>query len=230
MLGWRTKTFLHHFGVALIAGLSSTFGWGGVVGASVLAAIAIYLKMDQVPAWLLPIASAVIALLLVFFINLLIVAPYRAFRMMRPFSIKIESGFIKSQYPLSHFDSQKVAIRIKNRSYRPRSECVLHITSINNFENTNHVFPRFVEKFSIQPGDTTLITLASWTSRKLPSTDDSSIAIAGAIGRGYGGNVLMLPCDLCYDVAIRIGIPEGVSVCVYYKMWIEDRVLRAIQI
>jgi hypothetical protein len=172
------------------------------------------------------IITFVFAALLVFAINAFVIAPYRAFRMMHPFSVKIISGALETQYPISSVESQKIAVVIKNNAYKAFVECVLHITNIGNFDDKYSALPRFVEEFSVQPGVTKTVMVFSWTPRetKMP------ITACGPVGWGWGGNIVMLPCDQCYDVTIRIGIPKGDTINISCRVWIEGGSFKAVQI
>jgi hypothetical protein len=135
--------------------------------------------------------------------NALALAPYRAWRMLNPFRIKVVSGQLDSEYPKEAFPRQYAAVRIKNLSYRQRSNCVLHIWQIAGFDNQHHALPRFVYEFALLPGDTKEIGFLSWTTRSPPHENDSMFTLSGPTGPGYGGNVVKLPCG-SYEIDIRI--------------------------
>ena|ERR1700682_2990558 len=147
-MSWhRIKTYFHHLQHALIVGVcSSAFGWGAVAGAAFLGFWGRPVKMGGlIPEWLLqPLASAAFAVLFVFVIHLIVIAPIRAFFMLRPFSVKVAVGFVETQYPPGRFEPQKVAIIVTNRSYLPRSNCVFHIMSVNGCEE--NYFPEIYRR------------------------------------------------------------------------------------
>jgi hypothetical protein len=150
-----------------------------------------------------------------------------SFFMLRPFSVKVAAGFIETQYPMGRFEPQKVALVVTNRSYRPRSNCVLHIMSANGCEV--NCFPRFIEEFSVQPGETKSLTFMTWTSRREPYENDKTIMLSGPVGWGWGGNFVALPCG-SYDLVLRIGIPEGDPIVTLCRVWIELDFLKAVRI
>jgi hypothetical protein len=223
----RIKTYFRHLRQALIAGVvSSAFGWGAVIGASFLVFLG-PLKMIQNHEWLQPLIAAAFAMLFVFAIHLIFIAPWRAFFMLRPFSVKVAAGFIETQYPMGRFEPQKVVLVVTNRSYRPRSNCVLHIMGINGCEE--NCFPRFIEEFSIQHGETKSLTVMTWTSRREPYENDKTIMLSGPVGWGWSGNFVALPCG-SYDLVLRIGIPEGDHIVILCRVWIERDFLKAVRI
>jgi len=220
----RIKIYFRHLRQALIAGVvSSAFGWGAIIGASFLVFLG-PLKMIQNHEWLQPFIAAAFAMLFVFAIHLIFIAPWRAFFMLRPFSVKVAAGFIKT-HPMGRFEPQKVALVVTNRSYRPRSNCVLHIMGANGCEENR--FPRFIEEFSIQPGETKPLTFMTWTSRCEPYENDKKIVLSGPVGWGWGGNFVALPCG-SYDLVLRIGIPEGDPIVILCRVWIEGDFLKAV--
>jgi|ERR1700730_2504712 len=193
----RIKTYFRHLRQALIAGVvSSAFGWGAVIGASFIVFLG-PLKMVQNHEWLQPFIAAAFAMLFVFAIHLIFIAPYRAFRMLRPFSIKVVAGHLETQYPMTQYECQKAAVLITNRSYLPRSNCVLHIMNVSGCKE--HYFPRFIEEFSIQSGEMKSLTFMTWTSRPPPYENDKTIMLSGPVGWGWGGNFAALPCG-SYDL------------------------------
>jgi|ERR1700730_6744311 hypothetical protein len=113
MSGHRIKTYCRHLQHALIAGVcSSAFGWGAVAGAAILGFWGPVKLGAQIPEWLQqPIASAAFAMLFVFVIHLIVIAPWRAFFMLRPFSVKVAAGFIETQYPMGRFEPQQSSPR-----------------------------------------------------------------------------------------------------------------------
>lgn len=226
----RIKTYFRHLRQALIVGVvSSAFGWGADAGAAFLGFWGRPVKMGgPIPEWLQqPLASAAFAVLFVFAIHLIFIAPWRAFSMLRPFSVKVVAGFIETQYPMGRFEAQKAVLVVTSRSYRPRANCVLHIMSVNGCEE--NCFPRFIEEFSIQSGETKPLTFMTWTSRREPYENDKKIMLSGPVGWGWGGNFVALPCG-SYDLVLRIGIPEGDPIVILCRVWIERDFLKAVRI
>src|SRR5215831_7634629 len=86
---------------------------------------------EMVQAWVQPIASAVVAVALVCAWHLIFIAPYRALRMIRPFSVEVATGHIETLYPPCRFEPQKAALLITNKSYLTRSACVMHIMCVD---------------------------------------------------------------------------------------------------
>lgn len=226
MLRRTIKIYCRHWWLALIAGVcSSAFGWGAVAGAFILSVLG-PLKMAQNHEWLQPLITAGFALLFVFVINLIFIAPYRAFRMLWPFSIKIVAGHLETQYPIAQYECQRAAVLITNRSYRPRSNCVLHIMSVSGCKE--NYFPRFIEEFSVQSGETKPLTFMTWTSRPPPYENDKTIMLSGPVGWDFGGYFAALPRG-SYDLVLRIGITEGNPICIRCKIWVEGDSLKAVR-
>jgi len=214
---------------ATIHGIASAwFGWGAVAAAAFIGFLQQQpdLKKNLDQWWVLPLANAFAALLAVSLIHAVVIAPYRAWRMLNPFKTKIVSGILKSEYPAEQFPRQRAAVLIKNKSYRQRSNCVLHIQTVSDFDNQHHSFPRFIKEFSIQPGETQQIEFLTWTARKAPLENDKAMALCGPVGWGWGGNFVALPCG-SHDIEIRIGVPDGDAIRIFYRVWIEADELKA---
>jgi hypothetical protein len=203
---------------------NSVFGWGTVLAALVLSVLGI--RMNQIANPIQIMITVAVSMLIVFLIRVFVVGPIRAWRMMRPFSIDIASGFLESQYPHGQFRDQRVVVRLKNQSYKQHSKCVLHIMSVSNFDNTHKNFPRAIEEFSIEPGEALSIPIMSWTTRNPPLKNDNEIVVCGPVGWGWGGNVARLPCG-AYDVVIRVGIPDCDPICLCCRIWIDGDALKA---
>ena len=79
------------------------FGWGAAAAAIIVAFLiqrfGIIKNIDQAQWWFLPVASAFVALLAVSLIHAALIAPYRAWRMLHPFRIKVVSGMLQREYP-----------------------------------------------------------------------------------------------------------------------------------
>lgn len=207
------------------------FGWGAVAAAVFIGFLqqhpGLIKNIDQAQWWwLLPVVGVFAALLSVLLLHALVIAPYRAWRMLKPFKTKIVSGILKSEYPAEQFERQRAAISITNKCYRQRSNCVLHVQTVSDFDNQHHSFPRFIKEFSIQPGETQQIDFLSWTPRKPPHESDKTMALCGPVGWGWGGNFVALPCG-SYDVEIRIGVPDGDATTIFCRVWIEGDELKA---
>jgi hypothetical protein len=219
--------FMRHWWVAARHGVGgNTFGWGVAAAAVILGFVQ---QQYDIPAsdrpWLVPLASAIAGFALVVVFNALVLAPYRAWRMLDPFRIGVVSGQLDTEYPKETFPRQSAAVVMKNLSYRQRSNCVLHILRITPFDNQPHALPRFVSEFSLLPGDTQRITFLSWTTRALPYRNDPTFMLSGPIGGGWGGNVVTLPCGP-HDIDIRIGVPEADAIVIRCRVWADHNDLR----
>jgi hypothetical protein len=206
------------------------FGWGTPITAVVIGLIQHQYELsiwvsEQASWWLTPLLSALAALVVVGAFNALVLAPYRAWRMLKPFRIEVVSGQLDGEYPKEVFPRQCAAIVMKNLSYRQRSNCVLHVLHIAGFDNQHHALPRFVSEFSLLPGDTQQITFLSWTTRNPPLGNDPTFILSGPIGWGWGGNVVTLPCG-SHDIDIRIGVPEADAIVIRCRVWADDNDLR----
>jgi hypothetical protein len=72
----------------------------------------------------------------------------------------------------------------------------------------------------MQHGQTTALIFVKLTNKS---------AVAGPVHWGWGGNVAMLPCDLSYDVLVRIGIYERPDpIPASCRIWIEGNALKAV--
>lgn len=143
--------FFNHWWRAFIGGAAgAAFGWAAAAAAIVVGVAAWWLqiKMEAAPSWAIPIVAASLALVIAIVAHLFVVAPYRAIRMLSPFSSTISCGNLPSAYPKGPFEQQKVAIRIKNRAYLPR-RCVVHVMSVDGFADVHHSFPGFIQEVTI---------------------------------------------------------------------------------
>ena len=206
-------------------------GWGAAAAAIIVAFLierfGIIKNIDQAQWWFLPVASAFVALLAVSLIHAALIAPYRAWRMLDPFRIK--SGLWNATKRISCgkiLERQRAAVAIKNKSYRQRSNCVLHIQNVSDFDNQHHSFPRFIKEFSVQRGETKQIEFLSWTARKRPYENDKSILLTGPVGGGWDGNIVALPCG-SYDMELRVGVAEVDAIRIFCRVWIEGDELKA---
>lgn len=227
----RFMRAMHHWRVAARHGVGGNmFGWGTVAAAAILGyahhRYGLITASEQTSWWFMPLASAFAALIVVAVFNALVLAPYRAWRLLRPFRIRVVSGQLESVYPKEAFPRQSAAVVIKNLSYRERSNCVLHVWQIAGFDNQHHALPRFVCKFSLLPGDTQQIEFLSWTSRSPPYGNDPTFMLSGPVGWGWGGNVVALPCG-SHDMDIRIGVPEADAIVIHCRVWADGNDLRA---
>jgi hypothetical protein len=233
----RVRKYLSHWRRAALGDLTSAaFGWGAAIAALFVAAIpglnipqrlGLMTAGEQLPWWFSPLASAVFAVLIVAIFRMFIIAPYRAYRMLNPFKVTVLSGLLKTQYPAGQYEPQRVAVAIKNTSYLRRNDCVVHITAIDGVDNSNHAFPRFVERFSIDSGETKQISLMYRTFRRTPLNNDDAIAVAGPVSPGYGGNILRISANMSHIVSVRIGIPDNEPTDIRFKMRTDDTALCA---
>ncbi len=169
--------------------------------------------------------SAFAGLVVVAVFNALVLAPYRAWRMLNPFRIEVASGQLHGEYPKEPFPRQSAAVVVKNLSYRQRSNCVLHVLQIARFDNQRHALPRFISEFSLLPGDTQHITILSWTTRSPPLANDPTFTLSGPVGWGWGGNIVTLPCG-SHDIDLRIGVPEADAIVIHCRVWADGNDLR----
>jgi hypothetical protein len=221
----RFRRALGFWWAATIHGVAGGwFGWGATAAAFIIGyflhRFGVIKNIDQTQWWFLPVASAFAALLAVSLSHAVLIAPYRAWRMLNPFTIKVVSGLLESEYPTERFERQRAALAIKNKSYRQRSNCVLHIQNVHEFENQHHSFPRCIKEFSIPSGDTQRIVFATYYN-------DKAIMLSGLIGWGYNGNVVALPCSGVYDMELRIGIAGVDAILIFCRVWIEGDELKA---
>jgi hypothetical protein len=222
---------ISHWWVAAGHGLGgNTFGWGIAAAALILGfaheRYGYITASEQASWWFMPLASALAALVLVVVFNAFVLAPYRAWRMLKPFRIAVVFGQLDGEYPKEAFPRQSAAVMIKNLSYRQRSNCVAHVWQIAGFDNQHCALPRFITEFSLQPGDTQQVILLSWTTRSPPHKDSPTFILNGPVGGGWGGNVLTLPCG-SYDIDIRIGVPEADAIVIPCRVWADGNSLRA---
>jgi len=178
----------------------------------------------MIQGWIQPIASAALAVAFVFALHFLFIAPYRALRMLWPFSIKVIAGHIETLYPPSQCEPQKAALIITNRAYLPRSNCVMHIMSVSGIDDIS--FPRFITEFSVQPGEPKQLVFLTWVPGQ-------PLFLSGSVGAGWEGNIAMLPMiqkGAFYNIGLRIGVSDGESNYIHCKIWIEGNSLKAINI
>ncbi|NKJ09018.1 hypothetical protein [Rhizobium sp. SG741] len=145
---------------------------------------------------------------------------------LNPFKITIVSGFSEGGGPDELFARQWAAVLIENRSYRPLSDCVLHVQAVKDFDNQHRAFPRLIKEFSIRPGEIQQIEFLSWTVRKAPLENDKTLVFCGPVGWGWGGNYVALPCG-SYNIEIRISVGEVAAAQVSSNVWIEGGKLKA---
>jgi hypothetical protein len=216
----RIKRFWRYYWPALISGVfSASFGWGAAAGAIIAAWALTFdsarqwaagwgLTVDSAHQWVGPLLGAATGIVLASVVHVVIIAPFRALRMIRPFSATMVSGHLPSPYPVQAFEPQKVAIRIKNRAYLPRS-CVVHVMWVEGFDNVNRSFPRFIEERSIEPGFTTDVAVMNWTFRNPPQRSDPDIRFCGPIGWGGGGNMASVPASGSHTITVRAAVEDG---------------------
>jgi hypothetical protein len=170
---WRNiKIFCRHYLHALHVGIPrNALGFGALVGAIILPILGL---PEMIQEWTLPIVGAALGVIVVTITHLFVIAPYRAYRMVRPFVIEVKAGHLETTYPPMQFEPQKAAILVRNRAYLPMSDCVLHIMGIESASDDIQ-FPRFITGFSIDAKMTKQLVFATWTLRKLPYDNDSSI-------------------------------------------------------
>jgi hypothetical protein len=147
--------------------------------------------------------------------------------MLSPFKVDIVSGILETQYPKAQFEPQRVAIRVKNMSYMPRHDCVIHIMDVDGIDNRNHIFPRFVESFAIDSGETKLISLMFRAFRTAPYGNDIGITLAGPVSPAYGANIVQLTSATNYNVTVRIGIPDAPATTFRLNVLTDEASLRA---
>jgi hypothetical protein len=146
--------------------------------------------------------------------------------MLYPFKVSVFSGHIATQYPAGQYEMQQVVLALKNRAYRRISDCVVHIMGIDGINNSTHIFPRLVDKFPIDSGETKKISIMYRTFRRAPLTNDSDITVAGPVSPGFCGNVLHIP-PAGYIVSVRIGTPETEALDMKFSVQTDDATLHA---
>lgn len=205
------------------------FGWGVALSAGLLALAqqrGIVASSDTAPWWLVPLLSVALAFVLVVGCNALLLAPYRAWRMLHPFRIEVVAGNFPGVFPKLAFPRQSATLLVTNLSYRQREGCVLHVMSIAGFNNQHHALPHFVQEFTLQPGDTRQLEFLTWTARTAPSGSDPCFMVSGPVAWGWDGSVVQLPVDQ-QSIILRIGIPNADAVAVACHVWVEGKNLRA---
>ena len=227
---------LSHWRRAVAHGISGgMFGWGIAIASFVVAALVglgILQKFglpQELPWWVPPLVSVALAFIVVAAMHVFVIAPYRAYHMLNPFQIKIVSGDIETAYPKEQFERQHFAISIRNKSYRERTNCTLHVMRVRGFNNEHHSFPRLIREFSIQSGDEIVVAILSRTLRTAPLESDKQLAFHGQVGLGWGGNYVTLPLG-SHDIEIRIGIPDGNAVLIPCRIHSDGDSLRADQV
>jgi hypothetical protein len=236
------RRFMRHWWVAFRHGVGEGwFGWGAAAGLVVANFIVSAAQKGSIRAldptswwltswWFMLAATVLGGLAAVAIFNALVLAPYRACGMLKPFRIEVVSGQLDDEYPKGEFPPQSAAVVMKNKSYRQRSNCVLHVWQIAGFDNQHHALPRFIAEFSLLPGDTKQIKFLSWTTRSPPHGNDPMFMLHGPVGGGYyGGNVFTLPCG-SHDIDIRIGVPEADAYVIRCRVWADgNNNLRAVR-
>jgi hypothetical protein len=219
---WR-RAVVHDF-------TGAAFGWGtsiatlcvaAILGLNIPQRLKFVTGGEQLPLWFSPLASTLFAILIVAAFRMVVIAPYRACRMLHPFKVKVFSGLLETQYPVGQYDPQCVAIAVENKSYLRIKDCVVHITAIDDLDS-NFKLPRLVEHFSIESGETKQISLMYRTFRSAPAKNDNDITVAGSSSPGYDGNILRLPANIVRHIAFRIGIPNTEPIDMRLKVWTDD--------
>lgn len=230
------KYFVHWQRAVIHDLTGAAFGWGAPIAALFVAAIpglnllqrlGLMTCGEQLPWWFSPLASAAFAILIVAVFRMLFIAPYRAYRMLNPFKVTVLAGCLKTQYPVGQHEPQKVAIVVENMAYLKINDCTVHIMAIDGVDNRDHLFPRFVDQFSIESGEKKQISLIYRTFRVAPLANDNDITVAGPVSSGYGGNVLHLPANAVSVISVRIGIPETEPIDMRIKVSTDDTKLCA---
>lgn len=222
---------IHHWWVAARDGVGGgMFGWGTVAAAAILGyahqRYGFITASEQTSWWFMPLVSAFAGLFLVAVFNALLLAPYRAWRLLKPFRIAVVSGQLDGVYPKEVFPREFAAVVIKNLSYQQRSNCVLHVLQIGGFDNQHYALPRFICDFSLLPDEAQQIPFLSWTTRSSPHGNDPTFMLSGPIGSGLDGNVVALPCG-SHDIDMRIGVPEADAIIIHCRVWADGNDLCA---
>ncbi len=235
--GFWGKAF-RHWRVAVVYGIShSVFGWGAYIAAAFVAAIVAFgipkkfglITMDQeLPWWFGPMASVVFAFIAVTLIHVFVIGPYRAYRMLNPFKIKILSGEIDTPYPKERFDRQSCAVSIRNKSYRDWNNCTLHVLSVAGFNNEHHTFPRLIREFSVQSGDDIVIPFLSRVVRPAPFNSDNHLTFHGPVSMAWNGNRAVLPLG-SYDMELRIGVPDGDAISMLCRIYSDSESIKVLR-
>ena len=233
----RVRKYLYHWRRAAFHNFTgAAFGWGTAIAAVVVAAIpglkipqrlGLVTVGEQLPWWLSPLASAFFAILIVAAIRVFLIAPYRAYRMLHPLKVTVLSGVLETQYPVGQYEPQRVAISVENMAYLKMNDCTAHIMSIDGVDNSGHIFPRFVEKFSVDSGEKRQINLLYRTFRKSPLANDNDITVAGPVSSAYGSNILRLPTNSVSVISVRIGIHETEPIDMRINVQTDDTRLTA---
>ena len=210
----RIARYLHHWWDAFRYGVrGGTFGWGvavasGIVGFAQHAGYAP--ASERAPWWFSPSATVIAGLLVAGIFNAGF-AFYRAWRMLKPFRVEVAAGKHQGIFPETAFPRQSATLNLRNLSFRQRTNCVLHVVHISDFNNEHKALPRFVCEFTLLPGEAQQIEFLYWFARSAPSDNDANLMVSGPVGWGWGGNIVQLPVGP-QDIDLRIGIAEAVVV------------------
>jgi hypothetical protein len=217
----QVRLYLFHWRRAAVYDLTgAAFGWGVAIASFFVAAVPAFnipqklhlmTGTEQLPWWFSPLASAAFAILIVTAFRMFIIAPYRAWHMLNPFKVRLVSGDVRTAYPKERFERQSVSASIRNKSYRVLTNCTLHVMKVSGSNNEHYQFPRLIQEFSIQSGDTIVIPILSRTLRPAPLQSDECLIFNGPIAPVWNGNVVTLPIG-SYDMEIRVGVPDGNAV------------------
>jgi len=188
------KAIRRHWWGAFRHGVSgSTFGSGIAIAAFIVAYAqqrdlfaALFPARLLASFWFTPLAYVVTSLLLVTLFHALVVAPYRAWRMLDPFRVVKVASDQQDEHPKGAFPAQSAFVEIENRSYQQRSNCRLHVLQIAGFENQHHALPRLVSEFSLASGKTQRINFLTWTTRSPPAWKRCELHVVRTAGMGLG--------------------------------------------
>lgn len=141
------------------------------------------------PLVLTALAGAGAAWLAALVINLVVFAPFKAYRrLVAPLRITTANdprapGFLSNQ----KFTMQNATLLIENRSDRDVLDCSLRLLGIEDADEGQ--FPRLIGKFDIPAKGTRRVPVAYWTIRTPPYEDDAEIRIVEPPAGGFFSGV-----------------------------------------
>lgn len=212
-----------HFATA--DALSAAFGWATVINGAALvylagrAGIAINSGQGWSSILLYAAACFFVGLVIAFFINLVLVTPVKAHRLMWPLVLHISNDDRSPDYVFHEtargFNS---TVKVTNRSHEYLLDCAAHILGVTLPTGERH--DRFVEKFDLPPRSTKNVYVAYWFARDGQWSDDKEINLCGPVAAGIGGNLLSVSADGA-ELTVRIQAPGKETKCIRCRVWVD---------
>ena len=205
--------------------LSAAFGWATVINGAALvylagrAGIAINSSQGWPSILLYAAACFAVGLVIAFFINLVLVAPLKAHRLMWPLVLRISNDDRSPDY-VFHETARgyNSTVKVTNRSHEHLLDCAAHILNVTWHDGKK--YDRFVEKFDLPPRATKNVYVAYWFARDGQWPDDKEINLCGPVAAGIGGNLLSVPADGA-EFTVRIQAPGKETKCIRCRVWVD---------